>query len=120
MIWGFAIGLAFVKFNFITLILIIYGIVYPALVLYFLKKRVHANTDPAVFRTRKMVLKDGVLETHFSDGIMSPVLTKKIFRIYKKRRYSLAYTDKNHFVFIPRSAFAAKAEYDSFIELLIN
>jgi membrane protein implicated in regulation of membrane protease activity len=120
MIWAFAIGLAFVRFNFITVILIVYGIVYPILVLYFLQKRVHAKTDPAIFRTRKLILREGVLETHFTDGTMSPVQTGKIWRIYKKHRYSLAYTSKHQFVYIPREGFLSKAEYEIFIKSLLS
>lgn len=120
MIWAFAIGLAFIRFNFITVILIVYGIVYPALVLYFLKKRVHAKTDPAIFRTRKLILKDGVLETHFADGTMSPVQADQIWRIYRKRKYSLAYTSKHQFIYIPREGFSSKAEYEIFIKSLLS
>lgn len=119
-IWAFAITLAFIRMNFITIILIIYAVVYPSLVLYFLKKRFNSNTNPAIYRKRYFVLKGDTLITHFEDETSSMVKLKDIRRIYKKRRYSMAYVDKNQFVYIPREAFLTRAEYDGFILKLVQ
>ncbi len=119
-IWAFAIALAFIKMNFITIILIIYALVYPSLVLYFLKKRFNQNTNPDIFRNRYFVLKGDSLITHFEDETSSVVKLKEIRKIYKKRKYSMAYVDKNQFVYIPKEAFLTKSEYDSFILKLVQ
>lgn len=120
LIWCFAIGLAFVRMNFITVLLILYGIGYPIIVFYFLRKRFQANINPAVFKKRFFVLKSGVLETHFDDGSVTNTQLKDIFRIYKKRKYSMVYINKHSFVYIPIEAFHSKKEYNEFLLALIH
>jgi hypothetical protein len=77
---------------------------------YFLRKRFQASINPAVFKKRFFVLKPGVLETHSDDGSIANTQLKDIFRIYKKRNYSMAYINKHSFVYIPIEAFHSKKE----------
>lgn len=120
LIWGFAIGLAFFRMNFITVLLILYAIGYPLLVYFFLRKRFSANINPDIFRKRYFLLKDDVLETHFEDGSVAATPRKSIQRIYKKGKFSMAYTSKHNFIYIPVEAFQSKKEYNEFLHALIK
>jgi len=120
LIWGFAIALAFIKMNFITILLIIYALLYPSLVLFFLKRRFNANTNPAIYRKKYLTLDDNDLITYFEDGTESTVKLDTISRIYKNRKFTKAYISQNEFVYIPRNAFDSKKNYDSFILKLVK
>lgn len=116
-LWVATFFISFAGINIVTLILILYAVLYPLFISLFIYRKA-LKAKEIIFSERNIELSNKILKVNIINHSTSEFNISEFseIRIYKK--YIMAYLSKNQYIYIPKLAFENENKFQKFIKVL--
>jgi hypothetical protein len=113
-IWLVTVFLIFVKFDYFTVFMIVFSIIYPLMLVFTYWRYANSKDNKIAFIERYYEIDEEKMTAYLEDGTINPFKFSYIIKIRKRKEYWLLYISKSQFIYLPLSSFASENDFDRF------